>query len=129
MRNIKTVEADRAVGRGRLAKAKQFMQVADDARELADDKDVADAAATLYVHAGIAAADAIGVSALGKHAHGDDHNQAVKLLGSVDKNAGKHLSVLLGMKTRSSYGHHPVGVQDLLRAHRASQALVQRASI
>lgn len=128
MRNIKTVEADRAVGRGRLVKAKQFMQVADDARELADDKDVADAAATLYVHAGIAAADAICVQALGRHARGDDHNQAVKLLGSVDKDSGKHLSVLLGMKTRSGYGHHPVSVDDLLRASRAARSLVQRAS-
>lgn len=52
---FKTVTADDSVRRGRIAKAKQFLQVADDARELAvDDFEVADAAvdsgASIYLN-------------------------------------------------------------------------------
>lgn len=71
---LRTIAADESVRRGRLVKAEQFLQVADDARELAvDDYEVADAAVTLYVHAGIAAADAICARRLGKHSRGQDH--------------------------------------------------------
>lgn len=66
--NARTVAADKTVLQGRLAKAKQFLQVADDARELSGGADVADDCVTLYVHAGIAAADAICAGALGKYA-------------------------------------------------------------
>ncbi len=41
--NTRTVAADKVVQQGRLAKAKQFLHVADDARELSDSEDVADA--------------------------------------------------------------------------------------
>ena len=51
---------------------------------LVDDGDLADAYVTLCVHAGIAAADVICCTALGKHATGDDHNHAVALLRQVD---------------------------------------------
>lgn len=62
---VRTVSADDNVRRGRLAKARQFLRVAEDARDLADDEaTVGDAAVTLYVHAGIAAADAICARAL-----------------------------------------------------------------
>lgn len=43
----RTVKADRTVRSGRLAKAKQFLQVADDARELAEDEDAAAQLSTL----------------------------------------------------------------------------------
>jgi len=55
----RTVKADAAVRRGRMAKAEQFAGAALSIQELADDSaDVADAYVTLCVHAGIAAADA-----------------------------------------------------------------------
>lgn len=127
--NMRTVNADAHVRAGRLAKAKQFLQVAADARELAEDQEVADSAVTLYIHAGIAAADAICASALGKHARGENHQQAIRLLETVDQEASKHLKALLGMKTRAGYGYDPVSSQDLVRAERAAQSLVQRAQL
>ncbi|MGO1393767.1 hypothetical protein [Agrococcus casei] len=125
--SVKTVSADKAVRAGRLAKARQFLQVADDAIELADETDVADAAATLYIHAGIAAADAICAAALGKHAKGQDHQQAVTLLASTDREASKWLNTLLTMKTRAGYGHDPTSDSALRRLQRAAQSLVNRA--
>lgn len=76
------VQADEQVRRGRLAKAKQCMRVAEDAEELDGGDGVADAAVALYVHAGIVAADAICARALGVHARGQDHQEAIELLAS-----------------------------------------------
>lgn len=126
--DARTVAADASVRAGRLAKAKQFLQVADDALELAENEEVSDAAATLYVHAGIAAADAICARALGKHARGENHQQAIQLLAGVNQDAAHALKTLLGMKTRAGYGHDPLGAQDLRRAARAARLLVDKAS-
>lgn len=125
---LRTVAADKSVRDGRLAKARQFLLVADDARELAGDVSVSDAAATLYIHAGIAAADAICATALGKHAKGQDHHQAVTLLERVDREAAKWLSTLLAAKTRAGYGHDAITDPVLVRLQRAAQSLVDRAS-
>lgn len=123
----RVVRADENVRRGRLAKAKQFMRVAEDAEELDEGDGVADAAVTLYVHAGIAAADALCARALGLHAHGQDHQNAITLLASVDKDAAADLRVLLAMKTRAGYGYDPISAERLARAQRAARSLVQRA--
>lgn len=123
----RTVRTDRAVRAGRLTKARQFLQVADDARALAEPGEVQDAAVTLYVHAGIAAADAICAAALGEHAQGQDHRHAVALLATVDQSAASQLSTLLGMKTRAGYGHDPMTETAVTRAARAARALVERA--
>ena len=124
----RTVPADKSVAVGRLTKAQSFLSVADEALDLADtENDVADAAVTLYVHAGIAAADAICAAALGLHAKGSDHAQAVTLLAEVDKPASRQLSTLIGMKTRAGYGHDPMNSDQLRRARRAAQSLVNRA--
>tara|TARA_R110002020_G_scaffold475905_4_gene714313 strand:+ start:58673 stop:59074 length:402 start_codon:yes stop_codon:yes gene_type:complete len=126
---VKTVPANKAVEQGRRAKATQFLRVADDIRELSDEEDVRDAVVTLYVHAGIAAADAICSAALGKHAQGHSHNDAVMLLESVDKHASRSLFTLLGMKTRAGYGHDPISKSQLARAEKAARTLVNRASL
>lgn len=123
----RTVPADDAVRRGRLAKAKQFLRVGDDAVELDEGEGVSDAAVTLYVHAGIAAADAICARALGLYAKGQDHQEAIALLGSVDKDAAADLRALLGMKTRAGYGYDPINPERLARAQRAARSLVSRA--
>lgn len=123
----RTVRADDAVRKGRLAKARQFLRVAEDAEELDDGEGVGDAAVTLYVHAGIAAADAICARALGVHASGQDHQEAVELLASVDKEAATELRTLLNMKTRAGYGHDPITSDRLARAQRAARSLVSRA--
>lgn len=126
---FRTVDADKQTKEGRLAKAKQFLQVADDTRELADEEsEIADAAVTLYVHAGIAASDVICAKHLGKYSRGENHQQAIKLLSKVDKDLSRQLKTLLDMKTRAGYGHSPISTQNLLRATRAAQTLVEAAS-
>ncbi|WP_230085338.1 hypothetical protein [Arthrobacter sp. AQ5-05] len=84
---------------------------------------------TLYVHAGIAAADAICAGALGKHSKGQDHQHAIALLASVDKPASNSLGVVLGLKTRAGYGHDPISGAKLTSAERAARSLVDRASL
>lgn len=125
---MRTTTGDDAVRKGRLGKAEQFHRVATDALALVDEhQEVADAVVTLCVHAGIAASDAICVAALGKHAQGQDHNEAVTLLKTVDKEAGKHLNTLLSMKTRAGYGYNPVTAEQLKKAIRAMEALIVTA--
>lgn len=123
-----TFTAPKSVWTGRLEKAKQFFAVADDAELLADSgSDISDAAVTLYVHAGIAASDAICGKALGVHAKGQSHHEAVSLLASVDNQAAKNLKKLLDMKTRAGYGHDPISQEKLKVAQRSAQQLIERA--
>lgn len=125
---MKIVNADSEARKGRLAKAKQFQRVAADALTLVDDgADVADAVVTLCVHAGIAASDAICAAKLGRYAQGQDHQDAVRLLATVDKSASSYLSTLLGMKTKAGYGYQTVSKTDLTKAVRAMGALVDLA--
>lgn len=124
---VHSIPADERVRAGRLDKAVQFLEVANAARDLSSDEDVADAATTLYVHAGIAASDAICARSLGKHAKGADHNMATTLLASVDKKSAENLRTLLGMKTRAGYGHEPISAENLKRAERAASQLVREA--
>ncbi|MDD7834556.1 MULTISPECIES: hypothetical protein [Paenarthrobacter] len=90
-------------------------------------REVADAVVTLCVHAGIAASDAICIAGLGHFSQGQDHNDAVNLLKSVDGNAARQLAALLHMKTRAGYGFDPVTPEQLKRATRAMDALIERA--
>ena len=81
---MKTRHCDDATALGRLRKAEQFLEAAVTIRDLADDEaDVGDALVTMCVHAGIAAADVLCCAALGVHAQGDDHGDAVGLLATV----------------------------------------------
>jgi len=126
---IKTVDAGKAERQGRLSKARQFLQSADDLRSLyEDDSVVADTAVTLYVHAGIAAADVICAVSLGKYAQCDSHQDAVKLLATADAAAAKLLDTLLHMKTRAGYGFDPISNTKLIQAERAARAIVEKAS-
>ena len=116
------------VREGRLVKANQFVAVARDVADLADQaKDVADAYVTLLVHAGIAAADVICCARLGEYAHGVDHNDVIALLKTADAAAARHLETLLKMKTRVGFGHTPASQEDLKKAQRAGDALLKAA--
>jgi hypothetical protein len=90
-------------------------------------EDVADAYVTLCVHAGIAASDVICCVALGVHAKGESHSEATGLLAKVDKDAAKHLSTLLNLKTKAGYSHTPATADEFKRAGRAAEALVESA--
>jgi hypothetical protein len=110
--------------RGRLRKANQFI---DAATLIADKAEVADAVVTLCIHAGIAASDVICCARLGQYAQGEDHSEAVVLLGKADSGSAKHLRLLLSMKTKAEYSHSSVTASDTKRAVRAAEALTETA--
>lgn len=124
----RTKACGEAVRRGRLTKAVTFLEQAEVVLALADDEeDVADAAVTLLVHAGIAASDVICCARLGEHAHGESHNDAIALLATADQEAAKHLKVLLGLKTQAGYRALRTTASNLKRANRAAVHLVDAA--
>jgi hypothetical protein len=124
-------DCDQATIDGRFTKAKQFLDAAATVRDLADDEaDVGDAMVTLCVHAGIAAADVICCKALGHHAKGDDHRQAIAELSRVPPDGsrlGKDLRALLQIKTRAEYAAPPVSADQRKRAWRRAESLVEAA--
>lgn len=111
--------------RGRRRKADHFAEAFATVLEFADEPgDVADACATLAVHAGIAAADVIYCVRLGRHHQGDDHRGAIDLLVSVDTGLARHLKTLPDLKTQAGYSHDPITLAALKKAGRAMTVLV-----
>lgn len=108
--------------------ARQFRDAADVVATMAEDEaDVLDACVTLLVHGGIAAADVICCSRLGKHAQGTHHREAVELLAAVDRDLAQDLGVILGMKTRAGYSAIATTAEKYRRALRATDRLVDAA--
>lgn len=106
----------------------QFYQAANDVQALADEaQEVRDACITLWVHAGIAAADVLCCRRLGEHATGDNHNFAVGVLKKVDAQLAKSLKTLLDLKTPAGYSAARLSDDDAKRAARAAGALVEAA--
>lgn len=124
---MRTRNCDSGVREGRFRKAVGFLAVADDAAALDDAGDARDAIVTMYVHAGIAAADALCCARMGVHAHGENHDEAVQLLRAAVGSEAKHLRTLLSLKTKAGYSHQSVSRADLTRASRAAIALVELA--
>ena len=115
---------------GRLAKAEQFASAAELIDELADgDQDLCDAYVTLCVHAGIAAADVLCCAKLGRHATGENHDEAKRLVSLVDPGAVQALGTLLGMKTKAGYSALRMTATDRRRASRAAEALLTAARL
>lgn len=126
--NPRTRECTPGVAIGRMRKAEQFADAAELISEFAEE--VGDAYVTLLVHAGIAAADVICCQELGKHAQGDNHADAVDLLGRVGHGGtelSKALATLLAAKTRAGYSHQPVTSDTRLRCRRAADKLMRGA--
>lgn len=123
-----TADCPKHVRAGRFRKAEQFHKVAQDVLALAnDDHDVGDALVTLCVAAGIAASDVICCAALGKHATGENHNMAVALLRQTNKDAARHLKTLLDMKTKAAYTALASSGEDIKKATRAVESLIDAA--
>jgi hypothetical protein len=124
----KTSPCDRRIIDGRFRKADQFFEAAETIREFAGaEAEIGDAYVTLCVHSGIAAADVICCVALGKHARGQDHLEAVGLLGTVKpdgKRLGQALSALIGMKHRAGYSAEPASADQRKRARRNAERLL-----
>lgn len=122
-------------GRDRLAAGEAFLEAAETIA--LDDEQIVTGASRFknnavvsnYVHAGIAASDAICCFDLKAYSRGDDHRQAITQLRKV-KGGGelsKALSTLLALKTKSAYGNKPLPDNDVKRAERAANKLVQAA--
>jgi hypothetical protein len=110
------------VRKGRLAKANEFL----DAALLVEDE-MANAAVNLYVLAGIAAADAICCTRLGKHAIGENHAEAILLLKQADREVEQHLRNLLNLKSKAAYAETSATVAERKRVRRSAEALVEAA--
>lgn len=109
---------------GRLAKAVEFL---DSAELLADDPSSRNAAASLFVEAGIAAADVVCCKRLGEHAQGQDHNDAVSLLARADRDLAKFLGTLLTNKSRISYSAQVLPSSEFKKVQRAATQLTAAA--
>ncbi len=129
-------DCDEAVASGRQRKATQFLRAALDVEELSEltkeEADVRDAVVTLYVHAGIAAADVICCKRLGQYSLGSNsHNEAEGLLKKVTEPDGtqlaKRLAQLLKVKTKAGYKAQSVSAGDHRTAKRAAEKLVHAA--
>jgi hypothetical protein len=89
------------------------------------DAALVDAIVTLCVHAGIAASDVICMRQLGTYVQGESHSEAISHLKLADAAAAKHLTALLGMKTKAGYGFDSISRPDLTRALRAMNSLIE----
>lgn len=91
-----------------------------------DDGPTRSAAVSNAVLAGIAAADSICCRRLGRHAAGDDHEQAIALVekaGEVGREARRHLETLLSIKHKAHYEEVDPTVTEARRAIRAMRSI------
>lgn len=117
---------DRAFARGRRQRAHGFLEAA---RAIAaTDHADANACVSNAVLAGIAAGDAICAAALGEISVSQHHGDAADLLASVDRDLGRRLTTLVGLKSQSQYGASLIGAANLRIALRCAEALVAAAT-
>ena len=101
-KQVRTRSVSAAQARAYLAKAEEYLAAAADsleARRLI-------AATSLAIHSAINAADAVTGVRLGRRAAGQDHDEALRLLGQSGADGAemaRHLSRLLPLKTRTEY--------------------------
>lgn len=105
----RTATCDRADTNVRLRHAESFLVVADLVLDQSDDPVLAltSVAASLAVLAGIAAADATCCAALGRRARGQNHEEAVALVRTIEpmgEAMARDLARLLALKDDAQYG-------------------------
>lgn len=130
-RRTRTEACGRRDARTRLAQARKFLEVAELVATEREIQESASCAAALAVLAGIAAADAACCAVLGRRARGQDHMQAVDLIGEIQDGgaqAGKALRQLLQLKDTAQYGLIHVGRPALNASLRRSRQLVDFAA-
>ncbi|MGI8827906.1 MAG: hypothetical protein ACR2JC_20210 [Chloroflexota bacterium] len=130
-RDPRTQTCSRDDARTRLEHARKFLDVATLIAEPGQDLEYSSAAAALAVLAGIAASDAACCQILGRRSRGQDHRQAVDLVGQIEPGgaeAAKALGRLLSFKDQAHYGLFDIAGKDLQAALRQAAALVTFAS-
>jgi len=118
-------QVDRAFARARCERARGFLDAARviDARPEAD----ANACVSNAVLAGIAAGDAICAAALGEISASQNHADAADLLATVDRDLGRKLASLIGLKAQSQYGAELISAANRRVAVRYAAVLVEAA--
>lgn len=129
-RSSRTRPCDRQDASQRYDQARAFADLAGLDPE-SDDGPTRSAAISNAVLAGIAAADSICCRRLGRHAAGDDHQQAVALVeeaGDVGREARRHLETLLSIRHKAQYEDVDPTVSEARRAIRAMRSILELAS-
>jgi len=129
----RTSGCDSAEARKRLEMARQFFAVAS---LVADDRDedasllYANAASSLAILAGIAAADAACCAVLGERSRSQNHHDAERFVQEIQPDgaaAAKHLRGLLNLKDKAHYGFLAVNGSELTSTLRKAEALISFA--
>lgn len=97
-----------ADARARLEIARGFL-VSAESEAHADPPGFPNSIVSNCINAGIAACDAACCKAIGRHAHGEGHDQALPLVEQVEpggREAARRLGRLLGLKNDANYGFH-----------------------
>lgn len=123
-KSIKTRKAQRPECDQRLARAREFWRAAETLRELEESPNPV---ASIYVLAGIAAADAICCRRLGEYSRSDNHADAVDLIKRVEPSLTSALSRLLSDKSADAYGASAVSQKRVDATRAAAQKLLQHA--
>ena len=113
----------------RYGQARAFADLAELDPE-SDDGPTRSAAVSNAVLAGIAAADSICCRRLGRHAAGDDHQQAIALVveaADLGREAKRHLETLLSIKHKAQYEESDPTVTEARRAIRAMRSILELA--
>ncbi|WP_353951722.1 hypothetical protein V6K52_19190 [Knoellia sp. S7-12] len=118
---------DRGQARARRIIAARYFEVADLASS-EEGPGANNVVVGIAVLAGIAASDAICLSATGSRYAGEDHAEAARVLGRVDKGLGNELSKLVRLKPSAHYGSTFISDSDRVRALRAAATLVEAAT-
>lgn len=130
----RTQACGRQDARRRLEHARRFLVVGELAAEDQDQDgslEYGNAAATLAVLAGIAAADAACCAALGQRSRADDHHQAEALVHQIapgGEEAASALGRLISLKNDAQYGFYGVAGTELKQALRRARSLVDFAA-
>jgi len=85
------------------------------------------ASVEMFVLAGIAAADVVCCTQLGKHSNSENHNDAIALLKEAESGVANYLGTLLRLKSKVAYTHNPPSADDRKKASRAAEKLVEAA--
>lgn len=125
---------DRAQADQRLARAREFLEVAE---LVVDEQDedasfvYASAAASLAVLAGIAASDAACCGVLQERSRSESHHDAERLLVQITpdgRKAAGDLRELLNLKDKAQYGFLQMSVPELRKVMRRASGLVEFAA-
>ncbi len=123
---MRLVAATPEARRERRERALEFWRSAEDLRALDGD---GNSIVSLYVLAGVAAADAICCARLGEYSQGENHSDALGVLRRAAPDLTPSLQRLLSRKTEWAYGGATVSGARLEAARVAATRLVEAARL